>query len=190
MCGIVYLVTNTVSGKQYVGQTTHRLKVRWKHHLKSVRNGSTCALHCAIRKYGAVIFKVEQIDSAETLDKLNEKEVYYIATLKTLAPGGYNLTIGGDGVAGYSHTDETRRRLSRVFLGKGVREKTQQRRLESLVNRKYPLKQICSRGHRFDAVNTYITPSTGAYQCLTCYYLQSGRKLPERLQQYAHSTSS
>src|SRR5271157_4003002 len=95
--GIIYLVTNAVNGKQYVGQTVRPLTRRWQCHLLSASDGSMGALHGAIRKYGAEAFRVKQIDLAETLEELNKKEVYYIAQLKTLAPSGYNLTLGGEG---------------------------------------------------------------------------------------------
>ena len=50
--GVVYLITNTVNGKVYVGQTINGLSKRWKGHKNDVRNGSQNPLHRAIRKYG------------------------------------------------------------------------------------------------------------------------------------------
>lgn len=161
MYGFIYLVTNTVNGKQYVGQTTRSLKRRWQFHLRSVRGGSKYALHCAIRKYGAAAFKVEQIDSAETLEELNEKEARYVLQLATLAPGGYNLTTGGDG---FKVSDETREKQSKTHLS-------------------LPRKTHCLRGHPYNDVNTYVDFGRGKH-CWICYYLRRGLKLPERLQKY------
>ena len=167
MFGIIYCITNTVSGKQYVGQTTRTLERRWWFHLRSVRYGSQCALHCAIRKYSPAAFKIEQIDSAKTLDELNEKEAHHIAQLKTLAPCGYNLTTGGEG---YEVSEEVRRIQSESsFWGKKTR---------------------CPKGHPYNEVNTYTSPSTGKRSCVICYYLYRGRKLPERFQSYAFSNVS
>lgn len=130
MFGIIYCVTNTVSGKQYVGQTTYPLEVRWRYHLKSTREGSTCALHCAIRKYGAESFKFEQLDVADSADDLNEKEVYYVAQRGTLAPSGYNLTIGGEvGMV----SEETRQKLSTVAIGHVASIETRRKQSLSLV---------------------------------------------------------
>lgn len=58
--------------------------------------------HKAIQKYGKNNFVIEQIDSANNLQELNEKEVYWISKLNTLSPSGYNLTIGGDSNFKYS----------------------------------------------------------------------------------------
>ena len=109
------------NGKQYVGQTVRILEQRWQSHIRSAENGSTFALHRAIRKYGAGSFKVEQIDSAKTLDELNKKEAYYIAQLGTLAPDGYNLTGGGEGRI---VSAETRQKLSDVWDSRTVSDET------------------------------------------------------------------
>ena len=130
MHGIIYCATNTVSGKQYVGQTTQPLEMRWRHHVKVARNGSPCALHGAIRKYGVAMFKIEQIDFAGTLEELNEKEALYILQLKTLVPSGYNLTTGG---GQYEISEETRQKLSKAALGRVLSHETCRRHSTALV---------------------------------------------------------
>jgi len=50
--GYVYLVTNTVNGKKYVGCTRVTVSRRWIQHRSAAKNGSPFALHQAIRKYG------------------------------------------------------------------------------------------------------------------------------------------
>jgi len=40
--GVVYLITNTVNGKVYVGQTTVGVSKRWKGHKDEARKGSEC----------------------------------------------------------------------------------------------------------------------------------------------------
>lgn len=47
----VYLITNTISGKQYIGQTTQTLASRWAQHLRDTRK-SHLPLFSAIKKYG------------------------------------------------------------------------------------------------------------------------------------------
>ena len=93
--GIIYVVTNLVNGKQYVGQTRYSLDTRWRYHSRCIRKNYGGALYSAVRKYGFDAFTVEQIDSAETLDELNVLEARYIAELQTFAPNGYNMTTGG-----------------------------------------------------------------------------------------------
>ena len=92
---IIYKITNDVNGKLYIGQTTFSLEKRWKEHVHKAMCDSPYALHGAIRKYGKEHFHIIQIDVASSIDELNEKEKYWIATLNTLSPNGYNLVEGG-----------------------------------------------------------------------------------------------
>lgn len=97
--GIIYLVTHIESGTLYVGQTVMTLDRRWDKHVgdansrKGVNNEAS--LHAAIRKHGATVFKIEQIDTGVSNETLEEKERFWIAKLGTLRPAGYNLLMGG-----------------------------------------------------------------------------------------------
>ena len=53
-------------------------------------------LGAAIRKYGWENFSVEVIETC-LIEQLGEREIFWIATLKSRSPHGYNLTDGGDG---------------------------------------------------------------------------------------------
>ena len=63
-----------------------------------------------MRKHGADFFQIEQIDQAETIDELLEKERYHIQRLGTFTKTGhgYNMTLGGDGVFGFEFSEETK----------------------------------------------------------------------------------
>ncbi len=91
----IYLVTNKITGKQYVGQTTRTIKERWADHCSLTKSKHRSALRSAIAKYGPENFSIEGIDFALSLEELNQKEVDWINKLKTLAPSGYNLDSGG-----------------------------------------------------------------------------------------------
>ena len=90
---VIYLVTNKINGKRYVGQTVRTLNERWKDHCR-VKDDNY--FHRAIHKYGKENFTIEVIDSATTLDELDEKEIYWIHKLNTIFPKGYNLKEGGN----------------------------------------------------------------------------------------------
>lgn len=90
---IIYKITNLVNGKMYIGQTIGTLCARWKRHCGD--NSKCPAIHNAIVKYGIQNFNVEQIDTANSQEELNEKEAYWINTLNTISPNGYNLQNGG-----------------------------------------------------------------------------------------------
>ena len=165
--GIIYCITNTVNGKQYVGQTTKALISRWRWHLRYANAGSQGALHASIRKYGTKVLRIEQIDSAASLEELNKKETSWIAQLNTFTPHGYNLTRGGDGVLGWRPAQEAKDKMSRAAY-----------------NRIYIPKKFCKHGHPLDKINTYISPNTKNRCCLTCAYLRQTKRLPEKLRCY------
>ena len=100
MITIVYLITNTATGKRYVGVTRRGLKRRWSEHLHAARTGVNTALYSAIRKYSEAAFVIEQLASVANKDDVAAVERALIEQQKTKAPFGYNLTDGGDGVAG------------------------------------------------------------------------------------------
>lgn len=98
MEGIIYLITNRLNSKKYVGQTVQTLKLRWKNHVEQAFAGQIDAiesLHVAIRESGPENFDVQQIDEGIANINLEEKEKAWIRRLNTLAPNGYNILAGG-----------------------------------------------------------------------------------------------
>lgn len=82
----VYLVTNKLNGKQYVGQTI----------TKYSKLGHGHAVRDAYKKYGRKNFTYETIVSGITCDKfLDYAEKFWINLLDTMTPNGYNLESGG-----------------------------------------------------------------------------------------------
>jgi group I intron endonuclease len=97
--GYVYLVTNLVNGKKYVGCTKVSVEHRWRQHRSAARKGSLLAIHAALRKYGKDSFKVEILETVRGRhDELLLAEVRQIAAHNCVSPAGYNLTNGGEGV--------------------------------------------------------------------------------------------
>jgi group I intron endonuclease len=108
----VYLITNTISGKRYVGQTITSLEARWNQHKKIA---SCTYLHAAIKKHGEENFSIEAICEPPTVELMNEIEAEYIERYNTLSPTGYNLTKGG---AAPRHHADTRKKMSLSHTGK------------------------------------------------------------------------
>jgi group I intron endonuclease len=113
----IYLITNTINGKQYVGQTTRTIEIRWKDH-KHHKDFGTSYLHKAIKKYGEENFIREIVCEPLTLESMNDLEREYIEKYNTLSPNGYNLTKGGEGSLGLKHTDEAKEKMSRAAKGR------------------------------------------------------------------------
>lgn len=117
----LYIITNAVNGKRYVGLTTQSLKKRWNNHLAAIKN-PTCSLHMAILKYGRINFSIEHIACARSFDDLAELEKIMITQENTffMDRHGYNMTTGGDGTSGriFRHSAETIARISNTHSGK------------------------------------------------------------------------
>lgn len=130
LIGTVYCFINKINNKIYIGETVKcNYKARFIEHQsksKTVNN----YFYKAIRKYGwenfesFVLFQTEEVllntpENKEILnDIVNKKEIEYIALYKsTDHQYGYNLTIGGDGVSGYTFSKETKKHLSEIRSG-------------------------------------------------------------------------
>jgi group I intron endonuclease len=114
--GIIYLITNLINGKKYVGQTRQKLNERIHEH-KRKSNKIIKGIDGAIKKYGWENFKVEIIEECP-IEMLNEREIFWISELNTKIPNGYNITDGGDGSNGHSPSPETRAKISAANKGR------------------------------------------------------------------------
>lgn len=107
--GYIYLVTNTVNSKRYVGQSIcDDINTRWSNHkrLRSSTIGSY--LLKAYQKYGIDKFKFQIICICFDSDcDAYEKE--YINKYDTLAPNGYNIKEGGKSSKHHPNTIELMR---------------------------------------------------------------------------------
>lgn len=101
--GELYCLTSP-SGRSYIGITSKTAQARFVAHVRDATyvKGGVVAIHRAIRKYGPSGFKVRTLVVADDLEYLRVLEQRAIAAFKTLSPHGYNLTVGGDGVRGFS----------------------------------------------------------------------------------------
>ena len=99
--GFIYLITNDINEKKYVGLTTLSVRGRWNDHMGNLRAGVDYKLYRAMRKHGPEHFKVETIDEVEDFAELCLREQYWIQQYDSLK-NGYNCTIGGEGNRLYS----------------------------------------------------------------------------------------
>lgn len=96
--GSIYIITNSINDKVYIGQTTLSVEDRWKAHLKpsTSKRKSSYKLYKAMNKYGKENFNCEILETNIPVDELNDKEIYYIEKYDSYYHG-YNSTKGGDG---------------------------------------------------------------------------------------------
>jgi group I intron endonuclease len=114
-CCYVYLITNTINGKQYVGFTSNNVETRWKAHSKGGPD-SARKLHAAILKYGANAFRIETVFQG-TKDEALSKEHELIIRHDTFV-NGYNGSEGGEApYLGKTTPPEVRAKISESLKG-------------------------------------------------------------------------
>jgi group I intron endonuclease len=89
----IYVITNIVNGKQYVG-LTNNLSKRWSAHRKA--EGRCPALHNAIKKYGIDSFVFTHLMDVFNLEHAKEIECQLIVEKGCKFPNGYNISDGGE----------------------------------------------------------------------------------------------
>lgn len=126
----IYLITNKINNKHYVGQTI-RLRKRLLKHLNDSTNNARVEhilLYKAFRKYGidnfevSILYQVEYSDTVKQI--LDKKEIEYIQEYNSYGDKGYNQTLGGDtGVLGYRMTQEQKEKIRQATLANCVNRK-------------------------------------------------------------------
>ena len=114
----VYLISNNVNGKCYVGSTVH-LDQRRREHFSRLANNKHINAHLqnAYNQYGREAFDfeiLETIDIDDNIkDKLLKREQFWIDNLKP----EYNVLLVAGSNLGYHHTEETKKKISESTTG-------------------------------------------------------------------------
>lgn len=109
----IYIITNLVNDKKYIGQSID-VSSRWRQHVKDSKNNRLKSryLYSSFNKYGIKNFNLETIEENVPINRIDEREKYWISYYNTFAPNGYNLTHGGEGSLGRKHTLLSKRKIS------------------------------------------------------------------------------
>lgn len=101
----IYMHTNVITGKSYVGLTKNSAERRWAEHVYIAFNRRLKSQYRryhfqnSIKLYGVNVWLHSILqDSIPTIKEAQDAEVRWIADLETLSPNGYNETRGGGGV--------------------------------------------------------------------------------------------
>lgn len=125
--GIIYMAINNVNGKTYIGQTTRTLSVRKAEHKHTaLKSNKQYWLYDAIRKYGFDLFSWSELDSANSKERLDALEQYYIYYYDSFSADGYNMNEGGNGVS-----DEMKLKNRLAKLGNKVSTETKEKMKQS-----------------------------------------------------------
>ena len=141
--GIIYIATNTINNKSYIGKTTKSLNERIIEH----KNGSKYydrPFYSAINKYGFDAFSWKTLYNNVDISMLDLAEICAIYSYDTFAQygNGYNATTGGDGCITFD--DTTLKKMSNAQkgernhnYGKPCSVETKEKISKSLKGRKY-----------------------------------------------------
>ena len=141
----IYCIENLTNNKKNVGKATN-LRNRLLYHKSRLRRNKdqSCYLQNAWNKTGEDNFSFYILEYCDN-DILNEREKYWIDYLKTFYKEGfgYNLTKGGEGLNGFSHSEATKNKISKSKKNPSneVREK------HSKANRGIKRNIICTSNH-------------------------------------------
>lgn len=111
---ILYMATNLVNGKRYIGQTWQTLANRKSKHISDSLSGrEKCYFNLAIVKHGKQNFIWKEIDRVFTAKASDALEIHYIKYYKTRDRNiGYNLARGGRVNRGFKKTAEQNKAAS------------------------------------------------------------------------------
>lgn len=153
--GCVYQVRNKINGMLYIGKTIRTLDERKYGHIQYLKRGFTY-FNNAIKKYGIENFEWVILRESSDDTILCELEKYYIKTLGTKVPVGYNMTDGGDGISGYKQTEDTKRKRSISLTGikRSDETKNKMRIILSGNKRRFGLKQSEETKNKIRKANT------------------------------------
>lgn len=104
--GFIYLISNNINNKIYIGQTKYSVATRWaQHKCEAKRLIPNVYFVRALHKYGPENFTIQTLEECDN-EQLNERERYYITLYNSNNKNiGYNSTNGGDGAEKYSSND-------------------------------------------------------------------------------------
>ena len=147
----IYKITNIQNNKVYIGQTIRPVKDRFNRHINDALNNIIDTHFArAIRKYGKENFIIEQIDTAQTQDELNQKERYWIQYYNSVEEG-YNETDAISKCGGNTYQSKTEEEME------VIKEKIRQTKIGAKNPKARKVKRINIETNEIDIFDTVIS---------------------------------
>ena len=154
---IVYLHTNIIDGKRYVGITSQKAHDRWKNGLGYSHNEYFTR---AINKYGWDNFKHEILFIDLTKEEAEQKEIELIELYKSNQRRyGYNISNGGECIG--KHSEESKLKMSttrkgRIALNKGI-PMTKEQKLKMRELNQHKAKKVVKVDLKGNVLQEYVS---------------------------------
>lgn len=129
----IYLRTNKLNGKKYVGQTKD-FKNRERHWRSLKEKYGNIIIRKDREEFGLDAFDVKILSEVRTREEAWELEKAFIKAFNTKYPNGYNMTFGGKDFEGRKLSEETKRKISESALSKQVYQYTLDGKLVKIWN--------------------------------------------------------
>lgn len=186
---LIYLITNKINNKKYIGQTIKTLDERIKDYYKEYKYRTDCErpIIRAMRKYefDNFIFEIVE-DNIQSQEELDAKEIYYINLYKTQIEHGigYNLKFGG---FGGKHAEETKFKIGNAQKGElnhmygrvGVLNPKSKPVIELTTGKEYESANLASieNGISFSHVCSCARGERGSAGGLVFRYIENGEPI-------------
>jgi len=145
--GVIYIITNTINNKLYIGQTVQVLKKRIQSHFRTQKGKNPTMLKNAIDKYGKENFKWEVLCECPVQD-LDTQEKYWIKYFNSFGKNGYNMNEGGNyNLRNLVRTPEHCRKISESLTGKKLSAEHRKTLSESHKNPSDEIREKNRLGH-------------------------------------------
>lgn len=162
----IYKCVNKVNGKIYIGYTID-FENRKMRHIKDSFNSKHSSynhtFHKALRKYGIESFEWCVLYQSLDIEHCRKTmENYFIEEYRSYVGfpdcNGYNLTLGGEGMSGFMHSDVSRKKMSKSAKGKKKPPRTTEHQIKLGLSRKgKPMPEKCIIAQRIRCTGTPLS---------------------------------